>query len=207
MNVIDGWLLKNKTVLYQPQRAGGALVGTVRTPAGAPLSGVRVALLDGQYCDSRVGGAYVIGSIKPGVRTVTLSLPYYVSYTTSFSASALGTTTLDVALTPFRLTPTIARSPSSSSLTYKRKKGKAKFTLAATVRDARGGVPGASVWLQKSSNGKKWSTLYRLKTNSAGKVSKAFSVKKKGTTYYRWYAPATIYDAVKWTGKQKVRVK
>jgi YVTN family beta-propeller protein len=105
------------------------------------------------------------------------------------------------------LSLSISRSPSKSSVTYKRKKKVAKFTLSATLSDASGRVAGAVVWLQKSSNGKKWSNLYKLKTNASGKASKAFSVKKKGTTYYRWSVPATAWDKAGLTGKQKVVVK
>ena len=44
-------------------------------------------------------------------------------------------------------------------------------------------------------------------TNSSGKVSKAFSVKKTGKTYYRWSAASTTSDRAGVTGKQKVVVK
>lgn len=207
MDIIDGWKLHGVTVWYDPQRPGGALVGTATAPGRGGLASVRIELLQGQYCDSRPGGSYRVCSIKPGVRSVTFTLPYYTSVTTTFAASAGATTTLDVMMQPVQLAPTIIRAPNASSLTYKRKRGKAKFTLAARLTDARGAVPGAWVWLQKNMGGTKWKTLYKLRTSSAGKVSKAFSVRKKGTMYYRWYSPATAYDATQATGRQKVRVK
>jgi hypothetical protein len=79
--------------------------------------------------------------------------------------------------------------------------------LAATLADAKGSVASATVWLQKSANGSKWTNLAQLKTNSSGKTSKVLGVTKKGTTYYRWYSPATAQHLPAWTAKQKVRVK
>jgi hypothetical protein len=104
--------------------------------------------------------------------------------------------------------PSLSRSPSKSKVTYKRKKGVAKFTLSCTARDwANFNVPGLTVYLQSSSNGKKWKRLVTRHTNGSGLASKAFKSKKKGTTYYRWYVPATsAYSSVA-TGKQKVVVK
>jgi 5-hydroxyisourate hydrolase-like protein (transthyretin family) len=126
---------------------------------------------------------------------------------THFQVASNATTWLNAALTPVKVTPTIARTPKASSLTYKRKRGVARFTLSAKLSDVRGVVTGTYVKLQKSTNGKTWRTVSTLKTNSSGKVSKAFSVRKKSTTYYRWYSVATAYDYAVKTGKQKVVVK
>jgi hypothetical protein len=99
-------------------------------------------------------------------------------------------TTITVTYTaPVRTAIAITRSPSKSSATFKRKKGVAKFTLKATVSSAGRPVVGTIVWLQTSSNGKKWKNAYKLTSTSAGLVSKKLSVKKRSTAYYRWIAP------------------
>ena len=121
--------------------------------------------------------------------------------------SAVGSPVATTPPTPVPLAVTTKRFPSASSLTYTRKKGLVKFTLSAVFSDARGSVAGATVWLQKSTNGTKWANLYRLKTNSSGKISKAFVVRKKGTAYYRWCSPTTAAHRLAVTLKQKVRVK
>ena len=117
------------------------------------------------------------------------------------------TATLDAQLTPVLSTATLKRSPSGSSLTYTRKKGLVKFSLGGTLSDPFGRVGGAQVWLQKSSNGKKWANLYRCTSNVNGNFSYAFNAKKKATMYYRWVFSAKEFDRGVTTSKQKVRVK
>lgn len=206
----DAWLAfglpENQLYIY-PQRTGGAMVGTVRSTHGALLSGAAVVLSFGPSASTASGGTYSIRVVPTHDQTITVSKLRYTSVTTTRSVSAGVTQTVDTTLAPILSMPTLKRSPSSSSLTYKRKKGVAKFTLSATLSDPFGPLSAAYVWLQKSSNGKKWSTLYKLKTNGSGRVSRALSTKKKGTTYYRWYAPATEVDRSAATGKQKVVVK
>jgi hypothetical protein len=84
----------------------------------------------------------------------------------------------------------IVRTPSKAKPTYRRKKGKARFTLSAAVRGADGTLmSGVAATLQTSKNGKKgWKNSYKLATNEAGVASKSFTVKKKSTVYYRWVA-------------------
>jgi hypothetical protein len=98
----------------------------------------------------------------------------------------------------------ITRTPAGSSKSYKRKKGTARYTLAAVVRAGDGSpVQGLKITLQTSKNGKtKWKNSYALVTNANGAVSKKFAVRKKGTTYYRWVA-----SGAPTTGKQKIVVK
>ena len=104
--------------------------------------------------------------------------------------------------------PSIARSPSKSSLTYKRKKGVARYTLAATVRDKDGTrVEGKRVYLQTSRNGKTWKNTYKLATSATGRVSKSFKSRTTGTRYYRWYVSASPEYVKAYTSKQRVRVK
>jgi hypothetical protein len=116
-------------------------------------------------------------------------------------------TSAHVAPTPVQLPLAIKRSPSGSSLTYKRRRGVARFTLGARLSDARGRVHGAWIWLQKSTNGRTWRNVIRLRSNSLGMVAKGFSARKKSVTYYRWYVPATASDRATVTSKQRVRVK
>jgi hypothetical protein len=104
--------------------------------------------------------------------------------------------------------PTITRSPSAGKLTYKRKKGKAKFTLKARMLDQFAlPVKSTKVYLQTSSNGRSWKNSYTLYTNSTGWLSKTITAKKKGTKYYRWYRPASTTNTSAQSGAQKVVVK
>lgn len=103
---------------------------------------------------------------------------------------------------------TIARTPSGSSLTYKRTRGVVTFTLSAVVKGDWGAArSGASVQLQSSPTGKSWSRLATLKTSSAGKISRALKATKAGTTYYRWYLPESKLWVSVTTSAQKVVVK
>ena len=101
----------------------------------------------------------------------------------------------------------IARTPTATTLTYKRKRGVAKFTLKARLTSLGKPVASALIRLQTSSNGKTWNSWYSLKTNSSGIASKAFAIKKKSTRYYRWYALATANQTSGYSSKQKVIVK
>ena len=105
-----------------------------------------------------------------------------------------------------QLAISVTRSPSKSSVTYKRKSGVAKFTLAATVKDARGvRIASATAYLQSSANGKTgWHRIATIATNASGVASKAFKAKKRSTTYYRWVVPVTDARLGKTTSKQKV---
>jgi hypothetical protein len=105
------------------------------------------------------------------------------------------------------ISPSISRTPSSSKVTYKRKSGVAKFTLGATFGNSVGLRVGKyKVYLQTSTNGKKWKTSYTFTTNASGAVSKNFSAKKKGTTYYRWTIK-NVKGATYKSGTQKITVK
>lgn len=106
-------------------------------------------------------------------------------------------------------TPSVARSPKKWTVTVKRKKKVARYTLSAVVRDTDGTlVGGARVYLQVSKNGKtKWKKAATLRTNAAGKVAKQFKSRKKSKLYYRWYVPVGVgYNKV-YSGRQRVIVK
>jgi len=206
---VSGLISKGYDVVSDPQRPGGAIVGVVRDGvSGKLLGGVLAKLADGPRTVSGANGAYQIGLAEPGTRTLTFTKPHYTVVPRSFALSMGATSTVNVALAPTLLTPTLKRLPSASSVTYKRKKGVAKFTLAVTLSDAVGAAPGIGVWLQKrTSSKKKWTTLYKLTTNARGNASKAFAVKKKGTTYYRWVSVATTLDRSVTSKSQTVKVR
>ena len=105
----------------------------------------------------------------------------------------------------------LTRSPSQSTKTYKRTHGKVSYTLAATVKGI-GSVPvgGVLVYLQRSTNGKTgWKNSGAvMSSNAAGRVSRAFTSKKRSTYYYRWSVPAqTGVLVTPSTSKQKIVVK
>ena len=102
----------------------------------------------------------------------------------------------------------IMRQPNVSSVTYKRRKGAAKYTLSATMTGDFGRPIGSgSVQLQSSKNGKTWKRYATLTTSSKGVASRSFKSKTKSTTYYRWYLPKTSKWVEATTSKQKVTVK
>jgi hypothetical protein len=101
----------------------------------------------------------------------------------------------------------VSRTPKASSLSYKRRRGVARFKLGATLSTSRGRLGGATVWLQKSTNGRSWKSVYKLRSNSSGNVSKRLSVKRRGVGYYRWYVPSAADRLAAYTAKQRVRVK
>ena len=63
------------------------------------------------------------------------------------------------------------------------------------------------MWLQSSSNGKKWKNAYRLVLGASGGVAKTVSAKKKSTTYYRWSVPETAAHFAGVSSNFKVIVK
>ncbi len=104
----------------------------------------------------------------------------------------------------------VTRSPSKSAVTYKRKKGVAKFTLAATFASAGGPrVAGHLVYLQTSKNGRSWKDAYAVRTDGSGKAAKTFKIKKKSTLYYRWRSPRSeaLYVLDAYSPSTKVVVK
>jgi Leucine-rich repeat (LRR) protein len=203
--IVQTLKLRGYEVDTDPQQSGGALLGTVHDSSGAVLSGVKVEIQNGPRTSTTTTG-YAFGLVKPGTRTVTFTKPYYSSVTATFSVTWSETPTVDATLTPLQLTPNLTRSPKSSSLSYKRKHGVAKFTLGATLRDGRGYVGGARVYLQRLV-GSKWVTVYRGRSSASGRVAATIKAKTRGTRYYRWYAPVTALDTAVTTSKQKVRIR
>lgn len=206
--IVAGLTARGYTVVNNPvQQSGGAIVGKVTSPSGSNLAGVAAALTNGPRAFTSAGGVYTIGLARPGDRTLTFSKPYFIPRTFPLTVTEGATQTVNATLVPAKIALTLRRTPSGSSLTYKRRGGVARYTLSTTLTDARGNVRSAWVWLQKSSNGTRWTTAYKIRTNSLGKAAVSFRARTKRTVYYRWYAPATAYNYAKVTSKQKVRVK
>ena len=85
----------------------------------------------------------------------------------------------------------IARTPNKSIVTYTRRSGVARFALSAVIK-GKGAKPiaGRYVYLQTSTNGRTWTSTYKIKTSSAGRAAKVLTVRTKQVRYYRWYVPA-----------------
>jgi hypothetical protein len=110
-----------------------------------------------------------------------------------------------LSLVPFN--PALLRNPAGGK-SYKRKKGVAKYTLAARVVGPVGSVSGATVYLQsRSSTKRNWKYSFTRVTDAAGNVSVAFKSKKKSTTYYRWVVVAQSPINAATGPSQKIVVK
>jgi Leucine-rich repeat (LRR) protein len=205
--VLDVLAGRGYTVTSDPQNPSGTVVGTVIAAGRGALGAVKMTVYHGPSVMTASNGSYRLGIAPTGSRTLTFAKRYYLSRSVVCAVVAGASSTVNVALSPVRLTPSLTRSPSSSTLTYRRRSGVAKFALSARMADARGAVPKTGVRLQRSANGKTWTTLVTLTTDGGGRVSRIVSEKKARTMYYRWYSVLTAYDNAVPTGKQKVVVK
>jgi hypothetical protein len=136
---------------------------------------------------------------------LTYTAPAAGTYSVDAHAeTGFGGTQLSWSVTPVR--PAIARSPSSSRLTYKRKK---KFTLGARFADQYGyPLSGRYVYLQRSTNGgKSWRTRVTARTDSAGLAAVKFTASKKSTVYYRWFSPGSPTSKSVYSSGQRVVIK
>lgn len=186
----------------------GSVSGTLKDGSAA-IAGATVRIA-GKSATTASNGSFKISGISRGTYTYTLSKSAYYTKTGTVVVGPGKSVTLNQSLSRNVPKASISRSPSKSSLTYKRKKGKARFTLSATMRGWNNTkLTKRVVYLQTSKNGKTgWKNTYKLTTNSSGKASKSFKVKKKGTVYYRWYVPAKSgMNKSTTSSKQKVRVK
>lgn len=189
----------------------GAVSGTASASGVGALPGVSVSI-DGTLRTSTASdGIYSVAGLAIGTHTIAFSKPGYNDYSQPFSVTNGGNTLVSPTLSAVPVpvtTPNVTRSPSKSSLSYKRKKGKAKYTLSATERDISGAaLSGRLVYLQTSKNGRSWKNSYQMMTDASGKASKTFTAKKKATVYYRWFVPATSTHNAVTLSKQKVVVK
>jgi hypothetical protein len=196
----------SNAVIIETLFPAGTVKGVVRS-AGVGLAGVTVSASDATTTTA-ADGSYVLPGVAAGAADITFGKPTYVSAVLGVSVSQGATSTLDATLVHPKTACAITRSPKQSTLTYKRKKGSAKFTLSATLSGAYGRFGASPVYLQYSSNGKTgWKSFPKQTTNANGVASKAIVVKKKSTKYYRWYTPSTSAHAASYSVKQKVVVK
>jgi hypothetical protein len=183
------------------------VLGTA-TFGGAPVPGVSVAVPGHPIVLTATDGTYVVPEMDPGTYLVMYSKPGYMSFGASVTVVDGTDKVQDFAMSTY---PSLTRSPSKSAKTYKRKHGKVRYTLSATVNGI-GSVPvgGVQVYLQKSANGKtKWKDYGAVMTSdAAGRVARSFTSKKRSTRYYRWSVPTQLgVLATPHTSKQKVVVK
>ncbi len=113
-------------------------------------------------------------------------------------------------ITPLvRTKPVLSRTPTGTSRSHRRSHGVAKFSMSLKVSDIGGDpIAGATVKLQRFSNRTyTWQTYATLTTGSTGIARKYFSAKKRGTTYYRWYVPATGTHYSRTLSEQRIIIK
>ncbi len=117
------------------------------------------------------------------------------------------TATFRVASAP--LVVKAVRTPDVSRITKYRKKGVARYTLAAKIRDTKGApLAGVKVVLQmREKSSGPWVSMYSRTSSATGRVSKTIEKRRKFTAYYRWYVPATGEYLSAKTLSQKVVVK
>jgi hypothetical protein len=185
-----------------PSLSGKVSLGTT------PISGATVTVFGYPAVTTAADGTYTVPELDPGSHTATYSKLGFSPQTIPVTVNSGMNTAQSVALAT---TPSLTRSPSASSKTYRRKKGKAKYTLSATVKGV-GGVPvgGVRVYLQTSKNGKtKWrNSGSAITSNGSGRVARPFTSKKRSTLYYRWVVPSqTGVYATPRTSKQKIVVR
>ena len=143
----------------------------------------------------------------PAAEKLTYKAPstgnYYVNM---YNYKGDGTSALKWSVNPVR--PSIKRTPSASKLTFYRVSGVAKFSLGARFTDQFGlPIKSAKVYLQTSTNGKTWKSTYKGTTNGDGYDQWNFTVKKKGSGYFRWYRAASSTSKSATTTAQKVTIK
>jgi hypothetical protein len=137
------------------------------------------AKLDGGLLRSALYGPWRIEFAGPSLGTHT------IEYTASdmLSHEITGTLTFSV-----KATPALSATGAGKTITLKRSHGKATTTLWVTARGVGGALlTGKSVVLEKSTNGRTWTTYGATRTtNALGKASVKLTFKKSGTTYWRW---------------------
>lgn len=102
----------------------------------------------------------------------------------------------------------ITKSPTGSLYSLRRRNGVAYWTFGATFKTHTGSViKSKRVYLQRSTNGTSWRTVYTLTTSSYGKASKRLAFRTRGTTYWRWHSPATTTYSAAASSRTKIAVR
>jgi hypothetical protein len=186
----------------------GTVSGTVKDGSAA-VAGAAVKVA-GKTAYTASNGTFKIAGVPRGTYSCTVSKAAYLNKAGSITVAPGKTATFNQSLTRIVPKASVTRSPSKSSLTYKRKKGVAKYTLSGTMTGwNKVKLAKQTVYLQTSKNGKTgWKNTYKLTTNSYGKATKSFKIKTRGTRYYRWYVPSRSgLNTSTYATKQKVVVK
>ena len=105
--------------------------------------------------------------------------------------------------------PSLAKSPTATSVTLTRAKGSVTWTFGATLRASAAGAAlgGKTLVLQKSANGTTWATSLTRTTNGSGAVSAALKFTGAGTGYWRWFFTGDAIYAAASTSSTKVTVR
>lgn len=180
--------------VYATLQPAGRIVGKVGYKGAIPLGGFKVVTESGPPVYSAADGSFVINDLAGGLHLLTLTKPGFMPCDSWGVHVSPGSTTRESFHSqPFKLKPTIKRSPSKSKLTYKRKGRPAavKVKLSAQFTEYKGyPLANQPVYLQarvKTRKGKiYWSNAYNLRTDNKGRVSKTLRIEHKGTRHYRW---------------------
>jgi hypothetical protein len=100
----------------------------------------------------------------------------------------------------------LTASKAGATVTLKRKKGRTALTLTArTVDDAGAAVAGQTIFLERSTDGTRWTGYGAgLTTDAQGGVRKSITFTKTGKTYWRFRAAGT--DALRPAATKKTTV-
>jgi 5-hydroxyisourate hydrolase-like protein (transthyretin family) len=188
----------------------GSVFGSITDSAG-PLAGVAVKIDGVEATRTAADGTYSVGSLSLGMHTFKLWKLGYGAYTQELffdDGDAVEISRLLSTGTVVPTKPVVTRVPNKSKLTYKRKHGRATFTLGVKVRDIEGdALGGVLVYLQRSVDGKHWTNAYVRMTDSAGSASHQLYATKKRTYYYRWVVRPTSTHLQVVTAKQRVTIR
>ena len=165
--------------------ASGALSGTVTNSAGAPLSGVSVAVSGSSPVLSAANGTYVISGIDEGTYDVTFSKAGYVNRTLNVSISAGATTVCNTSLsTP----PVTAVSAVPANALGSWVSSDVTITLSAT----------------SSSGGIAW-TRYSINGGSEQTYSAPFALSAQGTTTLTYRSQDVGSRDVRHLGRRQIQ--
>lgn len=141
-------------------------------------SGVRLLSwsLDGDEWRSGTTSEATIETARAGLRRL--------SY---LCADAAGNVTAGSASFVLMKSAVVVPARPLTAMTLTRRRGIVTTNLGAVVRYADGApIPRATATLQRSGDGRRWTTVARLSTSATGSVSKRVTFKTPGVTYWRW---------------------
>ena len=171
----------------------GTLRGTVKSSAGATLSGVTVTTDKGQSATTNASGAYDFGSISTGTYQVTAALTGYASQTKPATLGTNQTVVVDftLAVAPITATNWARSGTGSASSTY----------YGSSYSASRAFDGSTSTYWRSSSGGTQW---LRTDLGSAKSVGKVVVKWYDSTDYARAYRIETSTDGTNWTSRYTV---